>query len=156
MKKIITAIKSILFTVITGVLSGLFISGNTNLYSVLIKPPFALPGNLFAVVWTVLYILMGIALFLFKTSNASEKTINDGKLYFHIQLFLNFLWPIIFFNLKLPFAAFLLLIILFLFTALTLIKFYHTNKLSGILLIPYLLYILYAGYLNFTIWFLNL
>ena len=122
MKTTIQAIKSILLPVLTGLLAGLLISNNTDMYNVLIKPPFALPG----------------------------------KLFFYTQLFFNFLWPIVFFNFKLPFTAFILLVILFVFTAITVVKFYQSSKLSGILLLPYLLYILYAGYLNFAIWFLNL
>ena len=141
MKTTIQAIKSILLPVLTGLLAGLLISNNTDMYNVLIKPPFALPGSLFPVVWTVLYILMGVAFFLFQTSGANEKDLNDGK---------------VFFNFKLPFTAFILLVILFVFTAITVVKFYQSSKLSGILLLPYLLYILYAGYLNFAIWFLNL
>ena len=156
MKTTFQAIKSILLPVLTGLLAGLLIQNNTDLYNVLIKPPFALPGSLFPVVWTGLYILMGVAFFLFKTSEAAEKELSDGKLFFYTQLFFNFLWPIVFFNFKLPFAAFILLIILFVFTVITVIKFYQSNKNSGILLLPYLLYIIYAGYLNFAIWFLNL
>lgn len=156
MKTTIQAIKSILLPVLTGLLAGLLISNNTDMYNVLIKPPFALPGSLFPVVWTVLYILMGVAFFLFQTSGANEKDLNDGKLFFYTQLFFNFLWPIVFFNFKLPFTAFILLVILFVFTAITVVKFYQSSKLSGIFLLPYLLYILYAGYLNFAIWFLNL
>lgn len=156
MKTTFQAIKSILLPVLTGLLAGLLIQNNTDLYNVLIKPPFALPGSLFPAVWTALYILMGVAFFLFKTSETAGKELSDGKLFFYTQLFFNFLWPIVFFNFKLPLTAFILLIILFVFTAITVIKFYQSNKISGILLLPYLLYIIYAGYLNFGVWFLNL
>jgi len=156
MNKIIKAAKTILIPILVGALSGLLISGNTDIYSALIKPPFSLPGNLFGIVWGVLYILMGIALYLFENSGADPKLISEGRLVFFIQLVLNFLWPIVFFNFGLPFAAFILLIALLIFTAITVMKFYEANKLSGLLLIPYLLYIIYAGYLNFSIWFLNL
>lgn len=156
MKTVISAIKSILLPVLTGLLAGLLIKDNINVYDVLVKPPFSLPGNLFPVVWIVLYVLMGVSFFLLKQSGAPENEIREGKLYFYIQLFFNFLWPIVFFNFKLPFVAFLLLIALFVFTAITVIKFYQANKLSGILLLPYLFYIVYAGYLNFAIWYLNL
>lgn len=156
MKTIMSAVKSILLPVLTGLLSGLLISGNTGMYGVLIKPAFALPAGYFAVVWTVLYILMGVALFFFKTSGAPEKERNEGKLYFYIQLFLNFLWPVVFFNFKLPLTAFVLLVVLFLFTVITVIKFYQANRISGILLLPYLLFLIYAGYLNFGVWYLNL
>ena len=156
MKKWKLALRSILLPVLTGLLAGLIISDSTDVYEVFIKPPFSLPGNLFGVAWTTLYILMGIALFLFRQSEPAEKDLNEGNLLFYAQLFLNFLWPIIFFRLQLPLAAFFELILLFIFIALTALKFYQTNKISGILLLPYLLYVLYAGYLNFAIWYLNM
>ena len=156
MKKWKLALRSILLPVLTGLLAGLIISGSTDVYEVFIKPPFSLPGNLFGVAWTTLYVLMGVALFLFRQAEPAEKDLNEGNLLFYVQLFLNFLWPIIFFRLQLPLAAFFELILLFIFVALTAIKFYQTNKLSGILLLPYLLYVLYAGYLNFAIWYLNM
>lgn len=156
MKKWKLALRSILLPVLTGLLAGLIISDSTNVYEVFIKPPFSLPGNLFGVAWTTLYILMGVALFLFRQSEPAEKDLNEGNLLFYAQLFLNFLWPVIFFRLQLPLAAFFELILLFIFIALTALKFYQTNRISGILLLPYLLYVLYAGYLNFAIWYLNM
>ncbi len=156
MKKWKQALRSILLPVLTGLLAGLIISDSTDVYEVFIKPPFSLPGNLFGVAWTTLYILMGVALFLFRQSEPAEKDLSEGNLLFYTQLFLNFLWPIIFFRLQLPLAAFFELILLFIFIALTALKFYQTNKISGILLLPYLLYVLYAGYLNFAIWYLNM
>lgn len=156
MKKVLLAVRSIALPILVGLLAGLLISDRTESYEVFIKPPFSLPGNLFPVVWFTLYALMGVALYLFRRTNATEQEIKDGNFYFYTQLFLNFLWPIIFFRFSLYFAALLVLILLFIFTAITVIKFYRVNKLSGILLIPYLLYILYAGYLNFAIWYLNM
>lgn len=156
MKTILRAIKTILIPVLTGLLAGLIISDSTDLYRVLIKPPFSLPGGLFSVVWILLYITIGIALYLFENTVSTDKIQSDGTLYFYIQLFLNFLWPIVFFRLKLPLAAFIVLVLLFIFAAITATKFYQVNKASGILFIPYLLYILYAGYLNFAIWYLNM
>ena len=156
MKILKLALRSISLPVLTGLLAGLIISGSTDVYEVFIKPPFSLPGNLFAVAWTVLYILMGVALFLFRRAKPLEKDLNEGNLLFYTQLFLNFLWPIIFFRLQLPLAAFFELILLFVFIALTVLKFYQTDKVAGILLLPYLLYVFYAGYLNFGIWYLNM
>jgi len=156
LKRILSAAKSIALPLLVGLLAALLVGDNFELYDVLIKPPFALPGNLFALFWTLLYLLMGVSLFLFKRSTESEKAKNDGILFFYTQLFLNFLWPIVFFNFELPFTAFILLIALFIFTAITTMIFYQSNRISGILLLPYLAYIIYAGYLNFAIWFLNL
>lgn len=155
-QKIISALKVILLPVLVGALSGILISGNTDVYDVLIKPPFALPGNLFGIVWGVLFLLMGIALYLYLNSSVSETEKKEGKTLFFIQLLLNFFWPILFFNAGQSFLAFLLLIVLFVFIILTTLKFYQARRISGILLLPYLLYTAYAGYLNFAIWYLNM
>ncbi len=155
-KNIISAAKTILLPLLVGLLSGLLIQNNTDLYDVLIKPPFALPGNLFAVAWTVLYLLMGVSLYLFQRTNLPKQEKDEGLQLFFTQLALNFLWPIVFFNFRLFFVAFLVLVVLVIFISLTLIRFYRANTISGILLLPYLLYTIYAGYLNFAIWFLNM
>lgn len=155
MKKFLNALKTILIPVIVGILSSLLVMDNFDYYDVLIKPPFALPNMYFGIVWGTLYVLMGISLYLF-SKNAQGQALKDGKLYFYIQLALNFLWPIIFFNFKLTFLAFLELLALFVFVLITTIKFYREHKLSGILLVPYALFLVYAAYLNFSVWFLNM
>lgn len=156
MKTLKLALRSILLPVLVGLLAGLLISGKTDVYEVFIKPPFSLPGSLFGVAWTVLYLFMGVALFLFRKNAPTKNDLNEGNLLFYTQLLLNFLWPILFFRLQLPLAAFFELILLFVFIALTTAKFYQTNKIAGVLMLVYLLYVLYAGYLNFAIWYLNM
>ncbi len=156
MKTLKLALRSILLPVLVGLLAGLLISGKTDVYEVFIKPPFSLPGSLFGVAWTVLYLLMGAALFLFRKNAPTKTDLNEGNLLFYTQLLLNFLWPILFFRLQLPLAAFFELILLFVFIALTTAKFYQTNKIAGVLMLVYLLYVLYAGYLNFAIWYLKM
>jgi len=156
MKKILKAILIIGFPLIVGAVSGFLIRNNVYIYDVLQKPPFALPNNLFSVVWGILYLLMGISLYLFLYSNATKKHLSDGTALFCFQLLLNFSWSIIFFNMRMFFTAFLVIVALFVFVAITTAAFYNTRKLSGILLIPYLLFLVYAGYLNFGIWFLNM
>ena len=155
-KKRITTLKTIALPVLTGLLSGFLIRNDVGLYDVLIKPPFALPGKLFSVVWIVLFVMMGISLSLFRSSVHNRTNNSEGWLYFFIQLALNFLWPILFFRFRLFFTAFLLVIFLFVFIALTVSTFYKANRISGLLLIPYLLYTAYAGYLNLAIWILNM
>ncbi len=137
---------------IVGALSGFLIRNNVYIYDVLIKPPASLPNNLFSIVWGILYLTMGIALLLYLKSNYSS----DGVTLFAFQLLLNFFWPIVFFNFRAFLAAFILLVVLFVFVALTVSTFYKTRKSSGIVLIPYLLFLIYAGYLNFGVWFLNM
>jgi len=155
-KKWVSILKTVAIPVLTGLLSGFLIRGDVGLYDVLIKPPFSLPGNLFSVVWIVLFVMMGISLYLFRSSDKTQAEASEGILYFFIQLALNFLWPVLFFRFRLFFTAFLLLIFLFTFIILTVSAFYKANRISGLLLILYLLYTAYAGYLNLAIWILNM
>ena len=154
MKKLLKSIFIIAVPLIVGAVSGFLIRNDVYIYSTLIKPPFALPNNLFSIVWGILYLLMGIALYLYVSSDTQNKS--DGIALFAFQLLLNFLWSPVFFNLRMFFTAFLILVALFIFVAITTAAFYNARKSSGILLIPYLLFLVYAGYLNFSIWFLNM
>ncbi len=156
MKNILKSIGIVILPLIVGGISGFITRNNFYIYDVLIKPPFALPNYLFSVVWGILYLLMGVALLLYIRSDKTQNKLNDGIFYFALQLFLNFCWPIVFFNFKAYLLAFILLVVLFIFVAITVSYFFNTRKSSGILLIPYLLFLIYAGYLNFGIWFLNM
>lgn len=152
MKNFLKSAFIVAIPLLVGALSGFLIRNNVYIYDVLVKPPFALPNNLFSVVWSILYLTMGIGLLLYLKSNYSQ----DGVTLFAFQLLLNFFWPIVFFNFRAFLAAFILLVVLFVFVALTVSTFYKTRKSSGIILIPYLLFLIYAGYLNFGVWFLNM
>lgn len=156
MKKILKAVLIIAIPLIVGGISGFLIRNNVFIYDVLKKPPFSLPSNLFSVVWGILYLLMGIGLYLFLKSGASDDRFSDGVTVFAFQLLLNFFWPIVFFNFRAFLAAFILLIALLVFVAITVSFFYNTKKSSGIILLPYLIFLVYAGYLNFGVWFLNM
>jgi len=156
MKNILKSIGIIIFPLIVGGVSGFLIRNNVYIYDVLIKPPFALPNYLFSVVWSILYLTMGIGLFLYLREKDKIGSNSDCIFYFLIQLFLNFCWSIVFFNFRAFLLAFILLVVLFIFVALTVSCFFYSRKSSGIILIPYLLFLIYAGYLNFAIWFLNM
>lgn len=156
MNKILKAILIVAIPLIVGALSGFLIRNNVFIYDVLQKPPFSLPSNLFAVVWGVLYILIGVGLYLFTRAKISADDKSYGLTVFAFQLLLNFFWPILFFNFRMFLLAFILLIVLFVFVAITVSSFYNAKKSAGIVLIPYLLFLVYAGYLNFGVWFLNM
>ena len=153
-------VKSILITVILGGLVGFIISGYID-YSSLQKPPLAPPSSLFPIVWTILYILMGISYGLLKSKKLiyGEKCyyIVDSKinLIYYSQLIVNLLWPIAFFVLKWRFFAFLWIILLVVLVINMIIQFYNKNQLSGLLQIPYLLWLLFATYLNLGVYLLN-
>lgn len=156
MNKIVKAILTIAIPPAVGALSGFLIRNNVFIYGILEKPPFALPANLFSVVWGILYLSIGVALYLFTISDISSDDKSYGFTVFSFQLLLNFFWSILFFNLRMYLLAFILLIVLFVFVALTVSSFYNANKIAGIILLPYLLFLVYAGYLNFGVWFLNM
>lgn len=143
--------KSILIPVIIGGIVGLVISGSID-YNSLQKPSLAPPSILFPIIWTTLYILMGVSYgILADISLIDSKT----KLIYYLQLFANALWSIIFFILKWRFFAFIWIILLNILVIVMIINFYKRNKLSALLQIPYLLWILFASYLNLSIYLLN-
>ncbi len=131
---------------IIGVVVSLFI--NTNDYKILIQPPLAPSGWVFPVVWTILYILMGISTYVV---SKKEKV----SFIYYINLFFNALWSIIFFTLKLRGLAIIWLIILIIIVIWMIRDFYKVDKVVGILQIPYLLWCLFALYLNIGIYLLN-
>jgi translocator protein len=138
-------LKIILFTFLIGTLPSWFIPMDI---SYLIKP-FDIPKILFPIVWTIIYILMSISYYL--VSN-NDKTLGI----YLIQLVINSLWTLIFFGLKQRLFAFIWLIILLIAVAIMFIKYYKINKKAGYLLIPYLLWLIFAGYLNLSIYLLNM
>ena len=122
-------------------------------YNNLIKPHFAPPNEIFTPVWIVLYILIFVALIFYFLTKKQNK--ESGYLFFGVQLFLNLVWSPVFFLAKSIAGAFLVIILLDIFVILTILKFYSVKKIAGILLIPYLIWILFATYLNGGYLFLN-
>lgn len=119
------------------------------------KPPLAPPGYLFPIVWTVLYTLMGIASYLILSSDASKEEIHNALFVYGLQLGVNFFWSIFFFNLEWYFFSFFWLLLLWSFILYTIVLFYRISKPAAYLLIPYLLWVTFAGYLNLGIAILN-
>lgn len=142
---------SILIPLATGILSAL-LSGNMS-YNILNKPSFSPPGYIFPVVWTVLYILMGVSFYLIYASDAPGK--EKALRIYWIQLFFNFFWSILFFRFSLYLPAFLWLIVLIFLIAVMIYRFYQISPLAAYLQIPYLLWCTFAAYLNFSIYLLN-
>jgi len=123
-------------------------------YQFLNKPSFAPPNWLFAPAWTLLYFLMALTVFLV-WQKRKEIAVKTAVIFYFLQLILNALWSAIFFGLRNPALAFLEIIVLWFLILLTLIKFYKINKIAGLLLIPYLLWVSFASILNLFIWLLN-
>lgn len=124
-------------------------------YSTLVKPSFNPPNWVFGPVWTLLYVLMGISLYLVWQSTANKKKKDKAVAIFSAQLILNIFWSIIFFALHSPGFAFLEIIILWISIAWTASLFYKINKTAAYLLLPYIAWVSFASVLNFAIWYLN-
>ncbi len=144
-------LKSIIIPVIIGGIVGLIISKFID-YNLLQKPPLAPPAILFPIIWTILYILMGISYGRLKSKELIDEEIN--RIYY-IQLALNALWPIFFFVFKWRLFSFVWIILLTIAVLLMVIKFYKNDKLAGLLQIPYLLWSIFATYLNLGVYILN-
>lgn len=131
------------------------LSGGMDTYSTLKQPPLSPPGWIFPIVWTILYLLMGYASYRIATSDAPKNQRKNALTFYGIQLFLNFLWPIVFFRLQWYWAAFILLVILWIFIYITMYCFETIDETAENLLIPYLLWVTFAGYLNLGVALLN-
>ena len=126
---------------------------NSVWYNNLTKPLFTPPKFLFAPVWAILYITILISFILFFKEKNEDKIF--GYLYFSLQFFLNLIWSPIFFGLKNIGFALLIIVLLDIFVFLNIKEFYRISKISGLILIPYFIWILYATYLNFGYFVLN-
>ncbi len=135
----------LLLTFIIGTIPSWFISMDI---SNLVKP-FDIPRIIFPIVWTILYFMMAVSYYLV---SSKEKTLGI----YLAQLIFNSLWTVLFFGLKLRLLAFIWLVILFILVIIMLIKYYKLNKTAGYLLIPYSLWLIFAGYLNLSIYLLNM
>lgn len=144
-------VKSILIPVFIGGIVGLIISGSID-YNSLQKPFLAPPSILFPIVWTILYILMGVSYGILESKSLIEP---KTKFIYYLQLFVNATWSIIFFTLKWRLFAFIWIILLDLLVIIMIIEFYKKNKIAGLIQIPYLLWVLFASYLNLAVYLLN-
>jgi translocator protein len=138
-----------------GILGSVFtIPSITTWYAGLVKPAFNPPNFLFGPVWTTLYFLMAVSLFL-----VLQKKLKKQRSFlivlFSIQLFLNFLWSIIFFGMHFPLAALIEICFLWISIALLVIDFWKVSRPASILLVPYLLWVSFAAFLNLSIVLLN-
>jgi len=139
-----------------GIVSALLTMNNMDIYSRLETPPLSPPSWLFPVVWTVLYVLMGVSSGLVWENKAVNPTkADEGLLFYAMSLVFNFLWSIIFFNLRQFLIAFVWLIVLLYLIIRTILSYRKVSPTAAYLQIPYALWVTFAGYLNFGIWMLN-
>ena len=146
-----TLIINLIISLGVGGLSSFLTSGSMDIYSSIILPPFAPPSYLFPIVWTILYVLMAIsATIIYEKSPRAKSLVIYG-----LQLLVNFIWPLLFFNGRMFSAAFVCLMILWFLVIWMILEFYKTDKLAAYLQIPYLLWLTFAAVLNFSIFILN-
>ena len=119
------------------------------------QPPLSPPAWVFPVVWTILYLLMGAASYLIVTSAASQPRRERALTVYGLSLAVNFLWPIVFFTMRFYLGAFLLLLLLWVLSAVTALLFSCIDERAGKLMIPYLVWLTFAAYLNLGVWLLN-
>lgn len=148
--------KLILFIVVTFVIGGLFsffIPDMKEYYSSLNRPPLSPSGIVFPIAWSILYLFMAISLYM--VSETKSLDIESSYIIYIAQLIVNSLWTLLFFGLKLRLFSFIWIILLIILVIIMIKDFYSKNKVAGLLQIPYLLWLLFAGYLNLMVYILN-
>ncbi len=153
LNKIIGYIISIAIAQGVGGLSAYLSQGTMGIYQNLNQPSFAPPGWLFGVAWTILYTLMGIAAY--RVYDVGGNISKNALVSYGLQLVFNFMWTIIFFRLGERGIAFGWLIILLALIIITTVKFYKVDNVAGYIMIPYILWVSFAGVLNYAIWQIN-
>lgn len=131
------------------------LSGGMSDYKTLNQPPLSPPGWIFPIVWTVLYLLMGYSAYRVQVSGKDTATIRKALIPYGIQLLLNFIWPIVFFGFHWYLTAFFILVALWVMIYVTIHQFDALDDLAGNLLLPYILWVTFAGYLNLGVFLLN-
>lgn len=153
------ALNLVLVAAVSG-LSVLLSGDGMDRYPDLVRPPFSPPGIVFPVVWIILFILMAVSAWMILRSLTEVFSIK-GALYssslllYFVQLIVNLLWPVLFFRLSLYLPALLWLVLLIVLVVQMIRSFYRVNKTAALLQIPYLLWLVFAGYLNLGVWLLN-
>ncbi len=154
MSNFLKLITCVIVSEAAGVIGSFFtVSAIPTWYATLQKPPLNPPGWLFGPVWVTLYLLMGISLWLIWKSNAKEK--KKALWLFFAQLILNAIWSPVFFGVQSIGGSLAIIVLLWVVIVLTILVFTKISKTAAWLLIPYILWVSFAAYLNFGIWILN-
>lgn len=155
-KNIKTYIISIAIALAVGGLAAFLTRNSMDIYSEIILPPLAPSSILFPIVWTVLYVFMGIgSARVYQLRRSAPRATEKALTYYAMNLIANFTWSIIFFNFRAYLAAFFWLLLLLYIIIKMIISFEKVSPFAAYLQIPYALWVTFAGYLNFSIWYLN-
>lgn len=155
MNKLKSLLLCIAIPLIIGGLAGFISKDSMGIFATLNKPPLSPPGWLFPVAWTFLYVLMGLSSFFVLTAEAPKEEKSNALAVYGLQLFFNFFWSFWFFNQQLYWFSFIWLVVLWILILKTILLFYPISKPAAFLLIPYLIWVTFAGYLNLGIAMLN-
>lgn len=153
--KIGTLIFALLITLATGGLSAALSSRGMAIYGTMNKPPLSPPAWVFSIAWTILYIMMGLSLYMVMTSDGDPKKRRTALILFAVQLVMNFMWSLVFFNLSWYLFAFVWLIGMWVIVIACAVKFFTLNKTATLLFIPYILWLTFAAYLNMGAYILS-
>ena len=145
----------VLIPLAVGGISALLTRDGMMTYQMMRKPVLSPPSWLFPIVWTILYILMGISSYLIMISEAEKKQKEKAILLYEYQLAVNFLWPTFFFSFEWYLFSFFWLLLLWILVLFMILSFWKIDKRAALLNIPYLVWLTFAGYLNLAIWWLN-
>ena len=155
-KKIKPYVISILIALCVGGLSAFLTRNSMETYKNLNQPPLAPPTILFPIVWSILFILMGVSsAIVYVNRDVNKAEARSGLIIYGLQLIVNFFWSLIFFNMQAYLFAFIWLLLLLLLIIMMILQFRKISPIAAYLQIPYLLWVIFAGYLNLMIYLLN-
>ena len=149
-------IAAVLLCLVVGSMGSLVTTtGSGSWYESLEKPAFTPPNWVFGPVWTTLFILMGIALYLVWQSGTERRDVQIALAVFGIQFALNVLWSFLFFGMQSPLLGLVEIVLLWIMIAVTIVLFYQIRKIAGYLLVPYIVWVTIATALNYSVYILN-
>ncbi len=153
MIKLRTLVISLLITLGGGAIVAFLNRNSMEMYSSIKQPTLAPPATLFPIVWTILYILLGISAYMIYESKSPYK--NKALIVYGAQLFLNFIWPFIFFGMNMFLFAFIILMLLWALALWMTVLFYQIKPIAAYIQSPYILWLTFAAYLNLSVYLLN-
>lgn len=145
----------ILSAELVGVMSSLFAGNIGDTYLMLEKPPLSPPGIVFPIVWSILYALMGISVCIIASSDADKKEVQSALRIYCVQLLVNFSWSIVYFRFQALWTSVIVILALLALIIVMLVKFYKINRTAAFINIPYLVWVIFASYLNIATAILN-
>lgn len=146
-------ILALVVSLVAGVISWLLTGNSMEMYANIKKPPLSPPGQVFPIVWTILFVLMGIASYIVCETRDDDRM--EALILYGVQLFVNVGWSVIFFDFGAFWLAFFWLMLLWVLIIFTVWRFFHVNKVAAWMMVPYLLWVTFAAYLNLAVAIIN-